>query len=642
MTMTVLANRRSNSRCAISPRHWHLRVHFYSEFEYESGGSYVYESDDEGEGSAAQSLPSPARTPAKSTAGRTATAATSAVRGFSPSPAVASAPAGTGVSAAVRAPTLAPSRSRLAAVSKLFGVPGVDFRVIAPEAVQSEVQAAVKSVAGMLEVPADDAEAMLLARKWDREKLLENYLEDPSGERARAGLESAGVTAAVVAATLDDGVRRGEMVDCDICFDTVEGHQMLGLACNHRACARCWREFLLEQLRSRAASAVDARCMHTHCSSIVTHSFITRVEAKVRNSGALEAAAGAAESGGELSGSDASLLAHWNRALHRNYVDHNRKLRWCTGKGCDQAFQAISAPRDIECDSCGSTLCLRCGLDAHRPASCEQMAEWNDKCTNESETANWMIVNTKRCPRKGCGVRIEKNQGCMHMKCRVCRHEFCWVCLGDWEIHGQKTGGYYTCNRYDAAKSASTTATGSERAPASSKRGGKQAKAAIRSAVEEAEETAKLELDRYLFYFQRYANHHRAGAFASLQRAITQQRMAEVAAEGLTWSEVDFLEQGTEVLIACRLVLQHTYVLAFYLPDGPEKSLFEHLQEMLEGSTEELSELLEQPVEAMDRRQVVNYTRVTAKFLSQLLEGVDEGLMTGTGASAAAAASSAS
>jgi ariadne-1 len=517
----------------------------------------------------------------------------------------------------------------------------VDYREIAPQAVQAEVQAAVKSVAGMLEVSSDDAEAMLLARKWDRERLLELYLEDTPAERRHAGLEDEGAGAA--AAAEDAGVRRGQMVDCDICFDTVEGHQMLSLACGHRACARCWREFLLQQLRSRAASAVDARCMQTGCSSIVTHSFITSIEDTLRAGGSMEA--GGLASPGALSGVGASLLPHWNRALHRNYVEHNRNLRWCTGKGCNQAFQAVTAPRDIECGSCGSTLCLRCGVDAHRPASCEQMAEWTAKCSNESETANWMIVNTKRCPRKGCGVRIEKNQGCMHMKCRVCKHEFCWVCLGDWEVHGQKTGGYYTCNRYDAAKSTTATATAGDRAAAAAsgvKKGKAGKAAAVKTAEEEAEEKAKMELDRYLFYFQRYTNHHRAGAFASLQRAVTQQRMAEITAEGLTWSEVDFLEQGTEVLIACRLVLQHTYVLAYYLPDGPEKSLFEHLQEMLEGSTEELSELLEQPIESMDRKQVVNYTRVTAKFLSQLLEGVDEGLTTGGGGGGAAAAAAAS
>ncbi|CAE7586626.1 ari-1, partial [Symbiodinium sp. KB8] len=351
--------------------------------------------------------------------------------------------------------------------------------------------------------------------------------------------------------------------DCPVCFASVPASEMASLACGHGACRECWGEYLSGQLRSRAAEAVEAVCMESDCSCIVPHAFVRHV--------GLAAARGS---------DPMALLTSWDRSLCRHFVEHSRRLRWCPGSGCDKAFQAVSAGRDVECESCGSAFCLGCGRGAHRPVSCSMLSSWLEKCEDESETANWIIVNTKRCPK--CGVRIEKNQGCMHMKCGVCKHEFCW----------------------------------------------------------DAEENlAKAELDRYLFYYQRYSGHMRAGTFAAGQRERAQQRMAEVAAEGLAWVEVDFLEQGTEVLLACRRVLQFTYVMAYFMAEGREKSLFEHLQELLEGSTEELSELLERPLEEMDRRRVVNFTRVTAKFLSQLLEGVDEGLV--DGASGAGAASSA-
>lgn len=31
------------------------------------------------------------------------------------------------------------------------------------------------------------------------------------------------------------------------------------------------------------------------------------------------------------------------------------------------------------------------------------------------------------------------------MQCGACRHDFCWVCLGDWKAHGSE---YYECSRY--------------------------------------------------------------------------------------------------------------------------------------------------------------------------------------------------
>lgn len=30
----------------------------------------------------------------------------------------------------------------------------------------------------------------------------------------------------------------------------------------------------------------------------------------------------------------------------------------------------------------------------------------------------------------------------------VCRFEFCWLCQGSWAEHGERTGGFYNCNRW--------------------------------------------------------------------------------------------------------------------------------------------------------------------------------------------------
>ena len=67
----------------------------------------------------------------------------------------------------------------------------------------------------------------------------------------------------------------------------------------------------------------------------------------------------------------------------------------------------------------------------------------------ELATRIWMKANTRPCPK--CSNPIEKNDGCNHMTCRnrVCRHDFCWICMGPWAQHGNKSGGYYQCNRYE-------------------------------------------------------------------------------------------------------------------------------------------------------------------------------------------------
>lgn len=32
-----------------------------------------------------------------------------------------------------------------------------------------------------------------------------------------------------------------------------------------------------------------------------------------------------------------------------------------------------------------------------------------------------------------------------------CKFEFCWLCQGDWKEHGERTGGFYNCNKWVAA-----------------------------------------------------------------------------------------------------------------------------------------------------------------------------------------------
>jgi len=169
-------------------------------------------------------------------------------------------------------------------------------------------------------------------------------------------------------------------------------------------------------------------------------------------------------------------------------------------------------------------------------------------------------------------------------------------------LHGNQTGGFYKCNRYDPKKKDPTKG-------------------------EKAE--AKAELDRYLFYYQRFHNHDQSKKIAEKQRANQEKRMAELQTkekEKTTWMDVQFLRSATEQVFECRRILKFTYVFAYYIKDGPEKTLFEYLQQELEKTTEHLSELSEGPLEKMNRTEVANYTGVTQKFLQNLLDGVTNGL----------------
>lgn len=161
--------------------------------------------------------------------------------------------------------------------------------------------------------------------------------------------------------------------------------------------------------------------------------------------------------------------------------------------------------------------------------------------------------------------------------------------MGDWNEHGTNTGGYYKCNKFDAANG---------------------------NAPEDQSDAAraKRELDRYLHYYKRYHAHSEAQKFAAKQLKETEARMIllQESSDDARWSDVEFLKAANEQLVECRRVLKYTYAYAYYMNPSSfmQKERFEHHQEMLERFTENLSELSEQPLGEMDRTDVVNQVRL--------------------------------
>jgi ariadne-1 len=303
--------------------------------------------------------------------------------------------------------------------------------------------------------------------------------------------------------------------------------------------------------------------------------------------------------------------------LQRSFVDDSAQVKWCPAPGCQYAIKCERANRrqPVRC-KCGFEFCFRCAdfnIGDHVPVTCENLELWMRKASDESENVNWLLANTKKCPK--CRSPIEKNGGCMHMTCRIasCAYEFCWLCRGPWSEHGSHTGGYYQCNKYDAsdAKKEDVSAT-----------------------------DAKTDLETYMFYYHRYESHRNAGKIANEQRAQCQKREEQLLAKfDVRSQDTKFLGEATEQLIRNRRVLQWSYAMAFYLDKrrAAEKNLFEYLQEDLEKHTNHLSELYEMNLDKLETYQafmawkenVTNYTRVSAKFLQNFIEGTTSGSLSG-------------
>ena len=80
--------------------------------------------------------------------------------------------------------------------------------------------------------------------------------------------------------------------------------------------------------------------------------------------------------------------------------------------------------------------------------------------------------------------------------------------------------------------------------------------------------------------------------------AKTEKKMEEMQITSeLTWIQVQFMKKAVDVTFKCRMTLKWTYAMAYYLSKGNEKEMFEDNQRDLEKAVEDLSELLETPID---------------------------------------------
>nr|XP_006811619.1 PREDICTED: protein ariadne-2-like [Saccoglossus kowalevskii] len=251
------------------------------------------------------------------------------------------------------------------------------------------------------------------------------------------------------------------------------------------------------------------------------------------------------------------------------------QLSFCPGPGCDIVLKAEQpAAKRAICTKCNNSFCFKCKLHYHAPTECEVIKKWLTKCRDDSETANYISAHTKDCPK--CSVCIEKNGGCNHMQCYKCKHDFCWMCLGDWKNHGSE---YYECSRY---------------------------KENPNIANESVHVQAREALKKYLFYFERWENHSKSLRLEEETfKKINQRIEDKVMKNAGTWIDWQYLLDAAALLAKCRYTLQYTYPYAYFMEAGPRKKLFEYQQAQLEAEIENLSWKVER-AETTDRGDLAN------------------------------------
>lgn len=159
-----------------------------------------------------------------------------------------------------------------------------------------------------------------------------------------------------------------------------------------------WTEYFIVKINEGQSRRV--RCMAPKCNSICDEAVIRKLVIARRP----------------------DLAERFERFLLESYIEDNDTVKWCPS--IPHCGNAIRVKGDIYCEvecTCGWQFCFNCSLQAHSPCSCVMWELWIKKCRDESETVNWITVNTKPCPK--CHKPVEKNGGCNLVAC-ICGQAF--------------------------------------------------------------------------------------------------------------------------------------------------------------------------------------------------------------------------
>ncbi|KAJ0977173.1 hypothetical protein J5N97_012647 [Dioscorea zingiberensis] len=385
----------------------------------------------------------------------------------------------------------------------------------------------------------------------------------------------------------------GRELCCGICFENYPRDMMSSAACGHPFCGACWRGYIGTSI-SDGPGSLSLRCPDPSCGAAVGQDMINSL----------------------ASDEDKEK---YSRYLLRSYIEDNRKTKWCPAPGCDFAVEFImgSGSYDVSCN-CSYAFCWNCTEEAHRPVDCSTVSKWILKNSAESENMNWILANSKPCPK--CKRPIEKNQGCMHITCTPpCKFEFCWLCLGAWSDHGERTGGFYACNRYEAAKQ--------------------------EGAYDESErrrEMAKNSLERYTHYYERWATNQssRQKALADLHSMKIEKLEKLSDKQSQPESQLKFVTEAWSQIVECRRVLKWTYAYGYYLPEHEhaKRQFFEYLQGEAESGLERLHQCAEKELQSYFdsespskdfndfRTKLAGLTSVTRNYFENLVRALETGL----------------
>ena len=136
----------------------------------------------------------------------------------------------------------------------------VDFDVYSPTDIQAHQDRQIDEVSAVLGQPSEATAILLRHLRWNKERLIDIYMEKPDVVLEEAGLGSDNDP------TPSTKVIRG--FTCEICCEDTPGLQTFALKCGHRYCVDCYRQYLAHKIKDEGEAA-RIQCPTAGCHRIV-------------------------------------------------------------------------------------------------------------------------------------------------------------------------------------------------------------------------------------------------------------------------------------------------------------------------------------------------------------------------------------
>ncbi|OQR83385.1 hypothetical protein ACHHYP_14772 [Achlya hypogyna] len=217
----------------------------------------------------------------------------------------------------------------------------------------------------------------------------------------------------------EDAVRASSDAMCLICLDalpsalaaesmevTEDAH--VALHCGHAYCKACIKQYVTTKIDNREIEAGQLTCPALDCKQPLDAMDLLKTT------------------------TEAAFLKYlrFQRDMEFEKMPHGRH---CPSATCNAMIECNPSEKTFQCPTCKTKGCFKCGNTSHPFRTCDQALDRMYVSWERSVNASCATKAVSPCPN--CSYRIWKNEGCQHMTCRKCRHEWCWCCGITWQYH---------------------------------------------------------------------------------------------------------------------------------------------------------------------------------------------------------------